>query len=367
MKKKPTVAIVYGGKSAEYEVSLQTAFSVINAIDKEKYNVLPVHITNNGEWLEGSTVTGKLTDVKQLMLEDGKEKGEKISAGGWLTPAVAAEENENDKPDIVFPLLHGPNGEDGTVQGLLEILGIAYVGSGVAGSAAGMDKIMMKDIFKAHGLPQADYMRIDRHEWERDRSGFIRSAAETIGFPCFVKPANNGSSIGINKSHDENEFVGHVETAFQYDQKVIVEAAIVGREVEIGVIGNEDLEFSVPGEIKPNKEFYDYEAKYKDGDTTLIIPADITDEQLKTIRSIAGTAFKILNLSGLARVDFFIREADGQVLINEVNTMPGFTPFSMFPLLWKHTGLEYPDLIDRLIQLGIERRQARESIRYRLE
>ena len=246
MPEKQTVALLYGGKSAEYEVSIQTAFSVINAIDKEKYNILPVHITNNGRWIEGDSVTKQIELKEQLLLE---EKGEKEQPNAWLTPAIATP--VQDKPDIIFPLLHGPNGEDGTVQGLFELLDIAYVGSGVSGSAAAMDKVMMKDIFKAHGLPQAEYLSFTKYNWMVDRGTIIEQVESKLGFPCFVKPANNGSSIGINKSYDKEAFMKNVEEAFQFDQKVVVEESITGREIEIGVIGNDELSLSVPGEIKP--------------------------------------------------------------------------------------------------------------------
>ncbi|GGH88181.1 D-alanine-D-alanine ligase [Pullulanibacillus pueri] len=362
MNGKPKVAIVYGGKSAEYEVSLQTAFSVINAIDKEKYEVLPVHITNKGRWVEGHVIAGALEYKEQLLLDENPTA---VSANEWLTPSnINASKH---KPDIVFPLLHGPNGEDGTVQGLFELLDIAYVGSGVAGSAVAMDKVLAKDIFRAHGIPQAAYLAFTKYEWTEQREHILAELEGLIGYPCFVKPANLGSSIGISKSHDRKGFMGSVELAFQFDQKVVVEEALEAREIEIGVIGNDELELSTIGEIQSGSDFYDYESKYQDGETNLIIPAMVEEETLAQLQTLAKKAYKALNCSGLSRVDCFVRTSDHKVFVNEVNTMPGFTLFSMFPLLWKHTGVEYRQLIDRLIRLGIERHQKRSQIRYRID
>ena len=362
MHGKPTVAIVYGGKSAEYEVSLQTAFSVINAINKEKYDVLPVHITNNGRWIEGQTIAGTLEHKEQLLLDETLMSS---NSNAWLTPSNI--NTTKHKPDIIFPLLHGPNGEDGTVQGLFELLDIAYVGCGVSSSATAMDKVLAKDIFKAHGIPQVGYLGFTKYEWVDEQTRILNEVEEKIGYPCFVKPANLGSSIGISKSTDKDSFIKSVQFAFQYDQKIVVEEAVDAREIEIGVIGNDKLDLSVIGEIQSGNIFYDYEAKYKDGNTTLIIPAEVDDETLANIHSVAKKAFKALNCSGLSRVDCFVRKSDNQVFLNEINTMPGFTPFSMFPLLWKHTGLEYSALIDRLIQLGMDRHQERSTIRYRID
>jgi D-alanine-D-alanine ligase len=362
MSSKLTVAILYGGKSAEYEVSIQTAYSVINAIDKDMYRVLPIHITNSGRWLEGPEVTGKLSYKEQLLLDESP-----LSKQGneWLTPLAI--QSQKRKPDIIFPLLHGPNGEDGTVQGLFELLDIAYVGSGVAGSAVGMDKILMKDLFKAHGIEQAAYFGLDRDDWEANESNILDQIEKMCGFPCFVKPANLGSSIGISKAQDRGELMASVKQALQYDEKVVVEEGISGREVEMGVIGNSELKVSVPGEITFESDFYDYQSKYQDGASTLVIPADLKEDQVKQMGELARRAFKLLNCKGLARADFFIEENTGRLLLNELNTMPGFTPYSMFPLLWKHTGLSYQELITTLINLGLERHQKRKTIKRRIE
>ncbi|GGE49823.1 D-alanine--D-alanine ligase [Pullulanibacillus camelliae] len=359
---KPRVAIVYGGKSAEYEVSLQTAYSVINAINKEKYEVIPVHITNAGRWLEGKPVAGHLEYKEQLLLDENRVA---TSSNEWLTPSTIT--SAKSKPDVVFPLLHGPNGEDGTVQGLFELLDVAYVGSGVSGSAVAMDKVLMKDIFKAHNIPQVTYMSVTKYEWHQDQHGVMDAIHSAIGFPCFVKPANLGSSIGISKSNHADDLMKSMKLAFLYDEKVVIEAAVDAREIEMGVIGNDAIEVSVAGEIIADSSFYDYEAKYKDGHTSLIIPAKLAEKTLTEVQTLAMKAFKALNCSGLSRVDCFVRKSDQKVFVNEVNTMPGFTPHSMFPLLWKNTGLEYSALIDRLIRLGIERHQERSLISYRVE
>ncbi|MBM7643872.1 D-alanine-D-alanine ligase [Scopulibacillus daqui] len=362
MPKKLTVAVIYGGKSAEYDVSLQTAFSVINAMNKEHYNLIPVHITNSGRWIEGHEITQQLDYKEQLLLDENSHQS---YSNKWLTPAGI--NTQIQKPDIAFPLLHGPNGEDGTVQGLLELLDIAYVGSGVVGSAAGMDKVIMKDIFKSHGLNQPLYVSVTKYEWQHHKQQMLKKIDKNIGIPCFIKPANNGSSIGINQCKTWDEIEKAVDEAFYYDEKVIIEEKIAGREIEIGVIGNDELSVSVPGEIKTNADYYDYQSKYHDGDTSLIIPADLNEQKKAEIEQTAKQAFHCLDCKGLARVDFFMRASDQAVLINEINTMPGFTPYSMFPLLWKHTGVDYSELIDKLIRLGIERHQRKKRIRYRLE
>ncbi|TCP29232.1 D-alanine--D-alanine ligase [Scopulibacillus darangshiensis] len=360
---KKKVAILYGGKSAEYDVSIQTAFSIINAIDKEKYEIMPIHISHEGQWIEGTAIKDKLEHKSQLLLSE--KTGNEMAAGKWLTPAAV--NPVQSKPDIIFPLLHGPNGEDGTVQGLMELLGIAYVGSGVLGSASGMDKVIMKDLFKAHQLNQPKYLSVTKYEWEHRQSDIFEKIKAAIGCPCFIKPANLGSSIGISQCLEEKAIIKAVNEAFCFDDKVIIEEKIIGREIEIGVLGNDALAASVPGEIKTGGEFYDYQSKYQDGNSTLLISAYLTEEIRTEVEQTAFKAFKILNCKGLARADFFIRDSDRKVIINEINTMPGFTPYSMFPLLWEHSGLSYADLIDRLINLGIERHEERQNIRYRIE
>ncbi|MCL1631089.1 D-alanine--D-alanine ligase [Sporolactobacillus sp. CPB3-1] len=360
---KKTVAVLYGGKSTEYEISLLTAFSVINAIDLTEYRVLPVYIKQDGRWIAGDEITEKLAYKDQLLLKENAEAEALVQH--WLAPSAPVNVR---RPDIVFPLLHGPNGEDGTVQGLFELLNIAYVGSGVAGSSVGMDKVLMKDVFAAHGIPGPKYASVSRYDWDHDAPKVILKIKNMIGYPCFVKPANCGSSVGISKCLSETELSAAVTEAFLYDSKVIIEEGIVGREVEIGVIGNHELSVSVPGEIiTKNASFYDYQSKYQEGESTLVIPADLPDKVQAELEEVAKRAFSVLNLSGLARVDVFIRDKDQRVIINEVNTMPGFTQFSMFPLLWQHTGLSYRKLIEKLIELGIEKHLERQKIHYRIE
>ncbi|MFT8391005.1 MAG: D-alanine--D-alanine ligase [Sporolactobacillus sp.] len=360
---KKTVAVLYGGKSTEYEISLLTAFSAINAINQSKYAILPVHIQQDGRWVAGDVLKGKLTEKSQLLLNGNPALT--AQSEHWLAPSSAV--TGSTRPDIVFPLLHGPNGEDGTVQGLFELLNIAYVGSGVGGSAAGMDKVMMKDVFAAHHISEPDYISAVKYEWEQDAPSFIARVKETIGYPCFVKPANGGSSVGISRCTSETDLSAAINEAFRFDTKIIVEEQVNGREVEIGVIGNHELAVSVPGEIKTNSaEFYDYQSKYQDGKSTLIIPADLEDKVLAELEDVAKRAFRALNLSGLARCDVFIREKDQRVILNEVNTMPGFTQYSMFPLLWKHSGVPYDQLIEKLIELGLERHAEKQQINYRV-
>ncbi|RYM06164.1 D-alanine--D-alanine ligase [Sporolactobacillus sp. THM7-7] len=363
-KKKKTVAVLYGGKSTEYEISLLTAFSVINAMDLEKYRVLPVYIQQDGRWIAGSEITKRLDYKDQLLLAENTAI--ENQAERWLAPSASIAENS--RPDIVFPLLHGPNGEDGTVQGLFELLNIAYVGSGVSGSGVGMDKVLMKDILSAHDIPGPAYVSVARSQWERKAPSIIAEVKKAIGYPCFVKPANGGSSVGISRCPDERDLPASVKEAFRFDNKVIIEQNVSGREVEIGVIGNHELSVSVPGEIKTNEAaFYDYQSKYEDGKSTLIIPADLPDSVKEEMEAVARRAFRALNLSGLARVDCFVREDEPRVVVNEVNTMPGFTRFSMFPLLWQHSGLTYPRLIEKLIDLGLARYEEKQKIQYRID
>lgn len=359
---KTRIGILYGGKSPEHKVSLQTAMAVMNAIDKTKFDVVPIYITTDGQWVKGEKLTSNVQDVKQLQMTPKARAILPVALNQTPTTEETNGQNE-DTIDVIFPLLHGPNGEDGTVQGLLELLNIPYVGNGVLASAAGMDKVIMKNLFAQAGLRQAKYVAFLKKEWQHHEEAVYDKVESELGYPCFVKPANAGSSVGISKCKKREELKEAFTDAFRYDRKVIVEEAIVGREVEIGVIGNNEPVCSVVGEIVPKKEFYDYQAKYEDGNTELIIPADITDEEYKTIQQMAIAAFKALDLSGLVRADFFLTK-DGVVYINEVNTMPGFTPFSMFPLLWKHSGVSYSELIERLIQLALERHQEKQTITY---
>ncbi|MFS0660166.1 D-alanine--D-alanine ligase [Niallia alba] len=355
MKKK--LGLLYGGKSAEHKVSMQTAMAVIKALDTDKYDIHPIYISESGEWVRGPQLMGPVENVKELAFHSY----EQIGSNALSTTLFQA--NDEATLDVIFPLLHGPNGEDGTVQGLLELLNLPYVGNGVLASSAGMDKVIMKNIFEVAGLNQVKYNSFIRSDWQSDKDAAYDRVEKELGFPCFVKPANLGSSVGISKCTTREELETAFIEAFQFDRKIIVEEGLTAREIEVGVLGNDYPEVSVAGEIVPKKDFYDYKAKYEDGDTALIIPAEITEMEYAAIKEDAIKAFKALDCSGLVRADFFLTK-EGKVYINEVNTMPGFTPFSMFPLLWKHTGLEYDALINKLVDLAVERHTEKQNIKY---
>ncbi|HEO8420238.1 D-alanine--D-alanine ligase [Niallia sp. FSL W8-0635] len=355
MKKK--LGLLYGGKSAEHKVSMQTAMAVIKALDTDKYDIHPIYISESGEWVRGPQLMGPVENVKELAFTAQTQ----IGSNALSTTLFQA--NEEASLDVIFPLLHGPNGEDGTVQGLLELLNLPYVGNGVLASSAGMDKVIMKNIFEVAGLNQVNYNSFIRSDWQNDKNAAYDRVEKELGFPCFVKPANLGSSVGISKCTTREELETAFIEAFQFDRKVIVEEGLTAREIEVGVLGNDHPEVSVAGEIVPKKDFYDYKAKYEDGDTALIIPAEVTESEYAAIKADAIKAFKALDCSGLVRADFFLTK-EGKVYINEVNTMPGFTPFSMFPLLWKHTGLEYDELINKLVDLAVERHTEKQNIKY---
>ncbi|GAE36605.1 D-alanine--D-alanine ligase [Halalkalibacter akibai] len=359
---KTKLGLLYGGKSAEHQVSLQTAKAVIKALDLTKYEIHPIYISETGEWVRGAQLLGPVEDVKELQLKEAGQTISPVALNSELFPVPSSQKTE-DKIDVVFPLLHGPNGEDGTVQGLLELMNIPYVGNGVLASSAGMDKVMMKNIYEQAGINQAKYVWYLRGDWELDAEKAYTEVEEKLGYPCFVKPANLGSSVGISKCKDRESLQKAFTLAFEYDRKIIIEENIVGREVEIGVLGNDHPECSVVGEIVPTTDFYDYQAKYEDGSTGLIIPADITEEEYEKIKTVAIQSFKALDCSGLVRADFFLTK-DGEVLMNEVNTMPGFTPFSMFPMLWQESGLSYPQLIEKLVELGVERHKEKQKIKH---
>ncbi len=358
MKMKTKLGLLYGGKSAEHKVSMQTARAVINALDLDKFEIHPIYITKDGRWVKGNEITGPVEHVRELEFTNGEDFPPTA-----LAPTLFEAQDDKGTFDVIFPLLHGPNGEDGTVQGLLELLNLPYVGNGVLASSAGMDKVVMKNIFAQAGLPQVNYISFIRVDWENAKTEAYTKVEESLGYPCFVKPANLGSSVGISKCNNREDLEKAFVEAFQFDRKVIIEQGVTAREIEIAVLGNDKPECSVPGEIVPKKDFYDYIAKYEDGNTALIIPAEIDEEEYKALKDMAITAFKALDCSGLVRADFFLTH-DGQFYINEVNTMPGFTPFSMFPLLWKHTGLDYPKLIERLVSLAIERHNEKQKIKY---
>ncbi|NMD72545.1 D-alanine--D-alanine ligase [Bacillus sp. DNRA2] len=356
---KTKLGLLYGGKSAEHKVSMRTAMAVIKALDLTKFDIFPIYITEAGQWIKGSQLFAPVEDVNELAFSA-------VDAdGGMLSPQLfQAEVNGELAPlDVIFPLLHGPNGEDGTVQGLLELLNIPYVGNGVLASSAGMDKVIMKNIFAQAGLAQVDYVWFIRSVWEQSKENAYAVVEEKLGYPCFVKPANLGSSVGISKCTNRAELEAAFSEAFQFDRKIIIEQGVIAREIEIAVLGNDEPQCSVAGEIIPKAAFYDYEAKYEDNSTGLIIPAKISEQEHAEMKELAIGAFKALDCSGLVRADFFLTQ-DGKWLINEVNTMPGFTPVSMFPLLWNETGVAYPQLIEKLVELAQERHAEKLRIRF---
>lgn len=354
MKDKIRVAVIFGGKSAEHEVSLQSAKNVIEAIDKKKYELILIGISKTGTWL--------LYDNDDYLLNENDPEKISLNKSGnqiALNPGdgkgrlVNISENEPVADiDVIFPVLHGTFGEDGAIQGLFRILNIPFVGAGVLGSSAGMDKDVMKRLLKEAGIPIADFLVYDNHNIS---SCTFDAVKEKLGMPVFIKPANLGSSVGISKVNKEKEFQPAVEEALKYDVKIIIEENIPGREIECSVLGNENPEASLPGEIIPLKEFYSYDAKYTDDEgSRLEIPAKLPEETAHRLQNMAVNAYRVLCCEGMARVDFFLR-ADGEILVNEINTIPGFTRISMYPKLWEASGLSYPRLIDRLIDLAMER------------
>ncbi|HJQ25571.1 MAG TPA: D-alanine--D-alanine ligase [Blastocatellia bacterium] len=352
MAKRIRVGVIFGGRSGEHEVSLRSAESIINAIDKRKYEVVPIGITQQGRWL----VAG---DAKALLPESVMRANDQRSVaiiGDPTQRGLKRLDVEQSEPlDVVFPVLHGTYGEDGTIQGLLEMAGVPYVGCGVLASTTGMDKVVMKQLFMQAGLTIADYEWFLRAAWEASPDRIIKQVARRLGYPVFVKPANLGSSVGISKAQDKAELRSAINDAARYDRKVIVERAVVGREIEVSVLGNDEPVASLPGEIIAGHEFYDYEDKYIDSGSRIEIPARLPKKIIERLQRDAVKAFQAIDGAGLARADFFVEDQTGRVIINEVNTMPGFTSISMYPKLWEASGIGYSELIDRLIQLAFER------------
>jgi D-alanine-D-alanine ligase len=392
---KLRVGILFGGRSGEHEVSLLSAASVLNAIDKEKYEVVPIGITKDGRWLTAehaeNLLTGKLViEPRNLRAGDPENttsaavlaRGEAVVVPPepvhrqrGLVPFqtdASMMRRASDRAinvDVIFPVLHGTFGEDGTIQGLLELADIPYVGAGVLGSAAGMDKDIMKSLFIAAGIPIVKHVTILRSAWENDPKKVQKQVESRLTYPVFVKPANLGSSVGISKAHNRKELGPAIEEAARFDRKIVIEQGVGGkkekaREIECSVIGNDEPTASVPGEIVPGKEFYDYTAKYVDEGSQLIIPAKLTKAETKKVQELAVAAFQAVDCSGLARVDFLMDPKTRKIFLNEINTMPGFTSISMYPKLWAASGLDYADLIDRLIQLGIERHEDKKKNQY---
>ncbi len=392
---KLRVGILFGGRSGEHEVSLLSAASVLNAIDKEKYEVVPIGITKEGRWLTAehaeNLLNGKLvleprnlragdpdTTPSAAVLAQGESvvvPPEPVHRESGLVPfqtdatLLRRASDRAINVDVIFPVLHGTFGEDGTIQGLLELADIAYVGAGVLGSAAGMDKDIMKSLFIAGGIPIVKHVTILRGDWDKDPKRVQKVVEGKLTYPVFVKPANLGSSVGISKVHNRKELGPAIENAAKFDRKIVIEQGVGGkkqkaREIECSVLGNDDPAASVPGEIVPGKEFYDYTAKYLDEGSQLIIPAKLTKTETKRVQELAVRAFKAVDCSGLARVDFLMDPKTRKIYLNEINTMPGFTSISMYPKLWAASGLAYADLIDRLIQLGIERHKDKKKNQY---
>ena len=366
MSEKLRVGVLFGGRSGEHEVSIASAASVLEALDPEKYEVVPIGITREGRWLSG-------VDPRPLIHGATMEQAASHAHVTAVTPTgdptlhglIAAEGARHESEattrplDIILPVLHGTYGEDGTLQGLLEMAGMAYAGCGVLGAALGMDKEKAKLIFRAAGLPVVEWLIARRFEVERDAEAVYTRIEQRFAYPVFVKPANLGSSVGVGKAHDRAELVGALATALEYDRKALIEPAVNCRELECAVLGNDEPVASVVGEVVPNREFYDYQAKYLDNASRLYIPAPVAEEVGREVQRIAVAAFLALDLSGLARVDVFLDRESGQLYVNEVNTMPGFTQISMYPKLWEASGVPYPELLDRLLQLGLERHAER--------
>ena len=399
LMKKLRVGILFGGRSGEHEVSLLSAASVLNAIDKNKYEVVPIGITKAGRWVTAADAerllrgsAGESPTLTQTHLRAGDPEatpGAAVLATGeavvfppeparhasalapFQTEAALARRAADRaiNVDVIFPVLHGTFGEDGTIQGLLELADIAYVGAGVLGSAAGMDKDVMKSLFRAAGLPIVRHVTILRSQWEADPKKVQKLVESKLKYPVFVKPANLGSSVGISKVHDRKELGPAIAEAAKFDRKIVIEQGVGGkkekaREIECSLLGNDQPQASVPGEIVPCKEFYDYNAKYLDEGSALIIPAKLSQAETKKIQQLAIGAFQAVDCSGLARVDFLMDPKSRKIYLNEINTMPGFTSISMYPKLWAASGLPYPQLIERLIRLGLERHADKKKNQY---
>jgi D-alanine-D-alanine ligase len=394
--KKLRVGILFGGRSGEHEVSLLSAASVFNAIDKNKYEVVPIGITKQGHWVTAADaerlLKGKAADHEDRHLRAGDPQATSSAAvlasgESVVVPpephqpgsSLAAFQTDNamvrraaDRAinvDVIFPVLHGTFGEDGTIQGLLELADLPYVGAGVLGSAAGMDKDIMKALFHAAGLPIVKHVTVLRGDWEAEPKKVQKLVESKVKYPVFVKPANLGSSVGISKAHDRKELGPAIDEAGRFDRKIVIEQGVGGRkhkarEIECAVFGNDKPDASVPGEIVPGQEFYDYNAKYLDEGSQLIIPAKLSKAETKKVQQLAIAAFKAVDCSGLARVDFLMEPKTRKIYLNEINTMPGFTSISMYPKLWAATGVTYPELIERLIQLGLERHQEKKKNQY---
>ena len=366
MVKKLRVGVVFGGRSGEHEVSVRSARAVIEAMDARKYTVVPIAITEEGKWLSPSEATGLLPLETKKLLTDEVTSEERQpstligdpSSNGLVSQSEADERAQRQPLDVVFPVLHGTYGEDGTIQGWLEMVGMPYVGCGVLASSCGMDKVTMKALFREAGLPVCRYTWLLRKVWDNDRASILRRVAREIGFPCFVKPANLGSSVGISRATDKTSLEQAIELAARYDRKIIVEEGLDAREIECAVMGNEAPEASLPGEYVVHDKaatFLDYTEKYADtGHVEFVVPAPLSKALIRRIQRMATRAFQAIDGTGLARVDFFLRRDTRELLISEINTMPGLTDVSGFPKMWAASGVSFTQAIDRLIQLALE-------------
>jgi D-alanine-D-alanine ligase len=362
-KKRLRIGVLFGGRSGEHEVSLSSAASVIRGLDPKKYEAVPIGISKSGQWLIGAGA--------QKMLPEVLKSGERVLLSS--DPSLAAlvpldvARGGAQRVDVVFPVLHGTFGEDGTVQGLLDLAGLPYVGAGVLGSAVGMDKDIQKRLFIQAGLPVGKFLAFPRSEWEKSRAKVLNKIAKEIRFPLFVKPATLGSSVGMTMVHNRAELAPALDFAGEFALKIVVERAINGREIEVSVLGNDNPKASVPGEIIPHREFYDYAAKYLEDGTKLVIPAKLSRAQVRRFQDFAVRAFKALDCAGMGRVDFFLERRTGRIFINEINTIPGFTSISMYPKLWEASGLPFGKLVDRLIELALERHGEKARTKYSIE
>ena len=363
-KKRLRIGILFGGRSGEHEVSLASAASVIRALDPEKYEAVPIGISKDGRWLVGTGAVKMLPEVlksgDRVMLPADPSAAALVAVGPAAgQPSVMV--------DVVFPVLHGTFGEDGTVQGLLELAGLPYVGAGVLASSVGMDKDVQKRLFEQAGLPIVPYLAIRRSEWEQDRVKVLREIKKKFRFPLFVKPATLGSSVGMTRVKAAHEISAAMDLAAEFALKIIVERGVIGREIEVSVLGNDDVRASIPGEIIPHRDYYDYTAKYLEGGTQLLIPAPLSKKQVSTFQGYAVRAFRAIDGTGMARCDFFLERRSGKMFINELNTIPGFTSISMYPKMWEASGLPYPKLIDRLIELALELHREKARTKYSIE
>jgi D-alanine-D-alanine ligase len=360
MAKKIRVGVIFGGRSAEHEVSIVSAASVIGALDKKKYDVLPIGITPEGRWLSSAKALELLkqrADVENLpehiLVPDPRKQGlvELKDSSAQLTPQ---------RIDVAFPVLHGTYGEDGTIQGLFELADIPYVGSGVLGSAVGMDKVVQKQLLRQAKIPITPDVWFLLHEFVENSKKIVGLIERKLHYPCFIKPANLGSSVGISKAHNRKELIEAIRLAGEFDLKILVERSVENaREIECSVLGNNQPIASVPGEIVPSNEFYDYDAKYVDGKSTAVIPAPLPKTVIAKIQKFSVESFRALDCAGMARVDFLVARKNNAIFLNELNTIPGFTSISMYPKLWQASGLSYADLLDQLVQLAIERHKSR--------